>query len=104
MLKAVHRAKYVLAEPDLLLSNAAVHISNPGRVSRVEPWHDPPAIPGVEVLDWGSAVILPGLINAHTHLELTGLQGLISRFSSFTDWALQLIERRRLWTRDRFVR
>ena len=103
MLKAVHRAKYVLAEPDLLLPNAAVHISSPGRISRVEPWQDAPPIPEIEVLDWGSAVIIPGLINAHTHLELTALQGQITRFHSFTDWLSQLIDRRRLWTKEQFL-
>jgi len=103
MLKSVHRARYVLAEPDLLLSNAAVHVSSPGRISRVEPWHDPPAIPEIEVSDWGSAVILPGLINAHTHLELTDLHGQLTRFSSFTDWISQLIDRRRLWTKEQFL-
>lgn len=103
MLKSVHRAKYVLAEPDLLLSNAAVHISDPGRISRVEPWHDPPSTPGIELMDWGAAVIMPGLINAHAHLELTSLQGQLTGFSSFTDWISQLIDRRRLWTREQFL-
>ncbi len=103
MLKAVHRARYVLAEPDLLLQNAAVHISSPGRISRVEPWQDAPSIPGIEVMDWGDAVILPGLINAHTHLELSALHGQITRFHSFTDWVSQLIDRRRLWTKEQYL-
>jgi len=103
MLKSIHRAKYVLAEPDLLLQNAAVHISQPGRISRIEPWQDPPAIPGVEVFDWGSALIMPGLINAHTHLELTDLSNQLTRFRSFTDWISQLIDRRRLWTKEQFL-
>jgi cytosine/adenosine deaminase-related metal-dependent hydrolase len=103
MLKSIHRAKYVLAEPELLLSNAAVHISDPGRIVRIEPWHDPPAIPGIEIVDWGNAVIMPGLINAHAHLELTALYGQLTTFSSFTDWIAQLIDRRRLWTREQFL-
>jgi len=103
MLKSVHRAKYVLAEPDLLLSNAAVHISDPGRISRIEPWHGPPARPEVEVIDWGSAVIMPGLINAHTHLELTHFHNQLTNFSSFTDWIFQLVSERRLWTKEDFI-
>jgi cytosine/adenosine deaminase-related metal-dependent hydrolase len=103
MLKSIHRAKYVLAEPDLLLQNAAVHISQPGRISRIEPWQDPPAIPGVAVINWGSALIMPGLINAHTHLELTDLHNQLTRFRSFTDWVSQLINRRRLWTKEQFL-
>ena len=57
----------------------------------------------VEVIDWGSAVIMPGLINAHTHLELSGLAGQLTHFDSFTDWLSQLIDRRRTWTREQFL-
>ena len=103
MIRTIHRAKYVLAESDLLLQNAAVHVSNPGRISRVEPWHSPPASDNVEVVDWGSAVILPGLVNAHTHLELTRLHQQLTEFSSFTDWLSQLVQKRRLWTTEDYL-
>ncbi len=104
MIRTVHRAKYVLAEADLLLQNAAVHVAEPGRISRVEPWHSASSSPGVEVVDWGSAVILPGLVNAHTHLELTCFHEQLQNSCSFTDWALELIRRRREWTREDFLR
>ncbi len=103
MIRTVHRAKFVLAEPDLLLKDAAVHVSDPGRISRIEPWNNPPAHLPVEVVDWGSAVIMPGLVNAHTHLELTSLRNELTQFSSFTDWISQLVSRRRLWSRDDFT-
>lgn len=103
MIRTIHRAKFVLPEADLLLQNAAIHVTDPGRISRVEPWTGPPANLEVEVIDWGSAVILPGLVNAHTHLELTRLHRQITKFSSFTDWISQLVERRRLWTREEIL-
>jgi aminodeoxyfutalosine deaminase len=98
MIRTIHRAKYVLAEADLLLQDATVHVSDPGRISRVEPWQGPPTTLEAEIVDWGSAVLIPGLVNAHTHLELTCLHGQLVRFSSFFDWISQLIERRREWT------
>jgi len=98
MIRTIHRAKYVLAEPDLLLQNAALHICDPGRICRVEPWQGPPASLDVEIRDWGSAVILPGLVNAHTHLEFTRLSGQLTRPSSFTEWLSQVVEKRREWT------
>ena len=39
-----------------------------------------------EVLDLGEQVLLPGLINAHCHLDYTMLRGRIPPPSSFDDW------------------
>lgn len=41
--------------------------------------------------DLGSAILLPGLVNAHTHLELTGLHGRLPLGRSFTEWATALL-------------
>ncbi len=102
MEKTIHRAKYILAEPGLVLKNAAIHVAPSGRISRLEPWKRPLRRAPAQTVDWGSAVILPGLINAHTHLELTSLQNQLTQFHSFTDWISQLIARRRAWTREDF--
>ena len=39
-----------------------------------------------ELVDLGDKALLPGLINAHCHLDYTGLRGKISPQKSFTDW------------------
>src|SRR6184192_4713273 len=39
-----------------------------------------------EILDLGECVLLPGLINAHCHLDYTCLRGKIPRQKSFTNW------------------
>ncbi len=39
-----------------------------------------------EILDLGEQVLLPGLINAHCHLDYTCLRGKIPPQKSFTDW------------------
>src|ERR1041385_4210212 len=41
---------------------------------------------GDEIVDLGNDVLLPGLINAHCHLDYTCLRGKIPRQQSFTDW------------------
>ena len=38
------------------------------------------------VIDLGEQALLPGLINAHCHLDYTCLRGKIPRQKSFTDW------------------
>ena len=39
-----------------------------------------------EMIDLGEQVLLPGLINAHCHLDYTCLRGKIPQQKSFTDW------------------
>jgi aminodeoxyfutalosine deaminase len=39
-----------------------------------------------EILDLGECILLPGLINAHCHLDYTCLRGKIPRQKSFTNW------------------
>jgi len=38
-----------------------------------------------------TSVILPGLVNAHTHLELSGLRGCVPPAQTMPDWARQLM-------------
>jgi cytosine/adenosine deaminase-related metal-dependent hydrolase len=104
MIKAVYTAKYVLAEPTVLLQNAAIHVSDTGRISRIETWKGPTDNPAAGLTDWGSAVLTPGFVNAHAHLELTSFHNRVTQFATFTDWISQLIDRRRRWTQDRFLR
>jgi cytosine/adenosine deaminase-related metal-dependent hydrolase len=46
-------------------------------------------------LDLGDAAVLPGLVNAHTHLDLTGLRGAVPFRGDFTDWLRAVIRHRR---------
>lgn len=41
------------------------------------------------------AALLPGLVNVHTHLELSGLRGTLPEGRGFLPWVLALIERKR---------
>ena len=46
-------------------------------------------------LDLGDAAILPGFVNAHTHLDLTGLRGCTLPGPNFVDWLRAVIANRR---------
>jgi cytosine/adenosine deaminase-related metal-dependent hydrolase len=48
--------------------------------------------PGVEL---GDVAVMPGLVNAHTHLELSYLRDQVPPASSFTGWARQIVDERR---------
>jgi cytosine/adenosine deaminase-related metal-dependent hydrolase len=45
-----------------------------------------------DTVDFGDAVIMPGLINAHTHLELSHLAGRVRPTGDFVLWIRNLIE------------
>lgn len=51
--------------------------------------------PSSDVVDCGNAALLPGLINAHTHLEFSDLQRPVEPALPFTDWIKSLVAVRR---------
>ncbi|HJW76866.1 MAG TPA: amidohydrolase, partial [Thermoleophilia bacterium] len=44
-----------------------------------------------QLVDFGQAVIMPGFVNAHCHLEYTAFRGILDD-EEFGDWILQLVE------------
>ncbi|MBI3490745.1 MAG: amidohydrolase family protein [Acidobacteria bacterium] len=50
---------------------------------------------GSREVDLGDVVVLPGLVNAHTHLELSYLRDEIPPASQFVSWVRQVIKTRR---------
>jgi cytosine/adenosine deaminase-related metal-dependent hydrolase len=57
------------------IEDGAVLVDTAGRIAAVGPHHDVPAPPGVRTLAFPAAALVPGLVNCHTHLELTHLAG-----------------------------
>ena len=48
-----------------------------------------------DAIDLGNVALLPGLVNAHTHLELSWLRGRVPPANAFTDWVKGLFAIRR---------
>ena len=46
---------------------------------------------GGVTLDWSDCLILPGFVNAHCHLSLSGLQGKVARQARFADWIASVV-------------
>ena len=84
------RAELVIPDSRTVIKNGAVFFRQ-SEVEKVDAWKNISAsCPTDNVLDLGSAVVLPGWVNAHTHLELTNLQGVVQRKRSFIDWIWQI--------------
>lgn len=58
---------------------------------------------GGDVLDLGEQILLPGLINAHCHLDYTLLRGQIPPQKSFTDWIRAINERKAAFSEEDYV-
>lgn len=76
------------------IPHGATLIGAGGRIEAVGAAADVPAPPGTPAMHFAGAAILPGLVNAHTHLELTGLEGQVAE-SSFPAWIRRIIEVKR---------
>jgi len=50
---------------------------------------------GVKEVNLGKGILLPGFINAHTHLELSWIKNRIGGFKGFTNWLQQIIGAKR---------
>ena len=57
------------------IADGAVLLDSEGRIAAVGPDSAVPSPPDVARTDFPSAALLPGLVNTHTHLELTGFAG-----------------------------
>ncbi len=54
-------------------------------------------------LDLGDGAILPGLVNAHTHLDLSGLKGKLPPSQDFIQWIRGVVQHRRNLTPEQLA-
>ncbi|MCI0342864.1 MAG: amidohydrolase family protein [Planctomycetales bacterium] len=86
-------SRWAIPLPGFLWRGAHVAWSGPRfRAAR----HGP--VPGSETeapRDLGDVLLLPGLVNAHAHLELTSFRGAVPYGEGFSDWIWRLTMRKR---------
>jgi cytosine/adenosine deaminase-related metal-dependent hydrolase len=81
-------ARWVFPVSGPPIEGGAITVEGPC-ITAVEP-------PGVRAadLDLGDCAVIPGLVNAHTHLDLTGLRGRVPFTGDFTAWLRAVIRHR----------
>lgn len=73
------------------LRDGWVHVAA-GRITAVGQGAEAP--PAARMQDCGAAIVMPGLVNAHTHLELSWLRGRVPPGPDFLAWVGQLMRAR----------
>ena len=80
----------------------ALLIGGDGRIVAAGPAETVPAPPGIATQEFPGAALVPGLVNTHTHLELTGLGGRIAA-ATFPEWIGQLRRLKEARSREEFL-
>ncbi|MBI4961885.1 MAG: amidohydrolase family protein [Desulfomonile tiedjei] len=88
MRKRVHRAGWILVKPGVWIENGMVEVVD-GGIAQIGK-----SRAGAEIIDHGPGVIMPALINAHTHLSLSALHGRLDTGKGFVNWVQELITAR----------
>ncbi len=84
------RAGAVLPISGRPIDGGAVRVRD-GLITAVGPAAALPQEPGEALYSLPDCVLLPGLVNAHCHLELGGFHGRVPCAGTFTEWILSLI-------------
>jgi aminodeoxyfutalosine deaminase len=98
----IYRAKKVITMDGAPIEDGAVAVEG-GRVADAGRYTELRPRRGGEVIDLGEVVLLPGLINAHCHLDFTALRGAIAPQRSFADWIVQINALRHEFSDDEFL-
>ena len=87
----IYAARWVLPVSSPPIENGAVAIDGPLIVDVGDAAEVGLRFPGARVENFGQSVIIPGLINTHTHLELTALRGYLENEEhDFLAWLRKL--------------
>ncbi|QTA78601.1 Amidohydrolase 1 family protein [Desulfonema limicola] len=92
--KGIHRAGCIMISPQRFIQNGFIKAENWIIQETGEKKHYDSSI----VTDHGPGVIIPALINAHTHLELSRLKGEIAFDQGFQNWVRELLWRRQAYS------
>ena len=96
------RARVVLPLTRPPIKDGAVLIYG-NRVARVGRWKDLSGDDRDEVVDLGETLLLPGLVNAHCHLDYTDMAGQFPPQKSFTDWIKLITTAKSEWNYSEFA-
>src|SRR5262245_8798030 len=96
------RARCLLSMASAPVDNGAVAVED-GRITWIGRWRDCEVPAGETPLDLGEVALIPGLINAHCHLDYTSMAGQIPPPKSFPDWVKTILSFKAHWSFSEFA-
>lgn len=96
------RASHVVPVSRPPIANGAVCLSA-GRITWVGPFGELAPGEAGEAVDLGDCVVLPGLVNAHCHLDYTGMAGQFEPPRRFSDWVKSIVSLKSTWSVDDYA-
>lgn len=96
------RARLVLPVSRPPIPDGAVLISGK-RIAAAGRWRDLSREKPQAVLDLGDAILMPGLVNAHCHLEYTDMAGQLAPPKIFPDWLKLMTATKASWSDSDFA-
>src|SRR5437660_7360435 len=97
----IYSAGWVLPIASPLIENGAVAVDDTKIVAVGDRAQLTSRFPNAQLSEFGTAAILPGLVNAHSHLELTVMRGFLEREEQdFFSWLRKLTIARVAMTAD----
>lgn len=97
------RARLVLPVSQPPLSDGAVAFAG-GRIRAVGRWSDLRRHRTGSAVDLGEVALVPGLVNAHCHLDYTEMAGQLAPPKSFSAWIKRITKLKCGWSRGDFAR
>jgi cytosine/adenosine deaminase-related metal-dependent hydrolase len=82
--------------------NGAILISG-NRIAEVGRWRDLAKVERDETIELGEAIVLPGLINAHCHLDYTDMAGQFPPPKIFSDWLKLITTAKGHWSKSDYA-
>ena len=95
------RARVVLPIASPAIYNGGLVIRG-NRVQDVGPWRELARQHSGRALDLGDVAILPGLVNAHCHLDYTNMCGEFAQPRFFIDWLRLITSTKAQWTAEEY--
>src|SRR5438876_2002434 len=100
----IYSARWLLPIASPMIEDGALAIDGPTIVAIGPRGEIVSAFPKSPIEDFGQAAILPGLINVHSHLELTVMRGFLEREESeFFAWLRKLTSARLAMTPEDLI-